>query len=298
MQRSRRTHPPTRQDTPCASASWRTRSPMRPRRSATPRATSRASSRKHRRRSTRRAPPSPRRNARSPRQRGVQHGRRGCGPSSRRLRRGTGGCRETAKELRGTISEGEKAAKAQERAAQDAQARVDAAQAAIDEANDIHAHPRRPPRSSTLLRRIAPSARERVVEEVEQLAGAGAGRARAHTRRPRAPHARSDGHRADRPAHAIRLDVHRAIACRPYAKIRPPNAMWRGRPDFHARWRRYSATSTSSISKLRSLPASSWLASSLIPSGETSTTVAGTGMPPGPCRKSFMPASILSNSGT
>lgn len=92
-----------------------------------------------------------------------------------RARDAYGEAREDAekrqKELRGTISEGEKAAKAQERATQDAQARVDAAQAAIDEANDIHAHPEATAALVNALEADRAEREERVVE-VEQLAGA------------------------------------------------------------------------------------------------------------------------------
>ena len=92
-----------------------------------------------------------------------------------RARDAYGEAREDAekrqKELRGTISEGEKAAKAQERAAQDAKARVDAAQAAIDEANDIHAHPEATAALVNALEADRAEREERVVE-VEQLAGA------------------------------------------------------------------------------------------------------------------------------
>lgn len=75
------------------------------------------------------------------------------------------------KELRGTISDGEKLAKTQERTEQEAQREMDAAQAAIDEARDIHAHPEA---TEALAAALAAdrAAREEQAREVERLAAA------------------------------------------------------------------------------------------------------------------------------
>ena len=75
------------------------------------------------------------------------------------------------KELRRQISDTEKAIKEQERAAQDAQDEADAAQTALDEANDIHAHPEV---TEALERAIAAdqAEREHRAVKVEELASA------------------------------------------------------------------------------------------------------------------------------
>ena len=75
------------------------------------------------------------------------------------------------KELRRQISDTEKALKEQQRAAQDAQDEAEAAQAALDEANDIHAHPEV---TEALAHAIAAdqAEREQRAAEVEELASA------------------------------------------------------------------------------------------------------------------------------
>lgn len=75
------------------------------------------------------------------------------------------------KDLRKQISEVEKAVKEQMRAAEEAQGNAEAAQAAIDEANDIHAHPEA---TESLVGALESDRAERIelVAEVEQLAAA------------------------------------------------------------------------------------------------------------------------------
>ena len=73
------------------------------------------------------------------------------------------------KELRRQVSDAEKAAKEQRRAAEDAQAEAESAQVALDEANDIHAHPEA---TEALAHAVAADQAERgkLAAEVEHLA--------------------------------------------------------------------------------------------------------------------------------